>query len=80
MDLLPVGTIVEFEQRFDPPGSDRVLGTVIGYGVDHQTGNTPRTVYLIRLDRGGYLARNMYISAVIAHPDSVHALNRRESK
>lgn len=70
----PVGTFVEFSRTFAPAGSPRKIGTVIGYGVDQVTGDEPRTVYLIRLDEGNYLFRGMYVSAVIAHPDSVFKL------
>jgi hypothetical protein len=57
---------------FDKPGSQRHIGTVIGYGIDHQTGNEARTVYLVRLQLGNYLFSNVYVSTIVVHPDSLH--------
>lgn len=68
MSLHPVGTKVTIM-------SDEMLrGEVVGHGV--MTGYAFNThaeaVYLIRLDKGGYLNdRDMWVQTVVAHPDSV---------
>jgi hypothetical protein len=65
----PVGTRVTIME-------DSLLGgTVIGYGFDHITGNIPRTVYLVELDKGGYVGETgTYVRILVVHPDNLDAI------
>lgn len=65
MDLIPVGTPVLVMHD--------ITGTIAGYGIDFDTGDKARSVYLVDIGmKGDYVANGRaYVRLLVVHPDNV---------
>lgn len=65
MDLLPVGTPVLVMHD--------IKGTIAGYGIDFDTGDKARSVYLVDIGmQGDYaLQGKVFVRMLVVHPDNV---------